>query len=214
MKGYGMTEMSSSAVFTKNEQCNLIGSVGIPCLDNILKIIDPDSGEELGYGENGEICLTGPSLIQGYFKNKKLTDAVFIYENGERWIHTGDIGYMTEDGILFLQGRSKRMIIRYDGFKVIPGLIEKTICTHNEVKECAVVGIKDVMHGHGKLPVACVILKEGEHSPDIEKRLKDLCESNLPEYEQPVKYLFVDSFPLTSIGKTNYQELEKMMQES
>ena len=67
-----MTEMSSSAVFTKNEQCNLIGSVGIPCLDNILKIIDPDSGEELGYGENGEICLTGPSLIQGYFKNKKL----------------------------------------------------------------------------------------------------------------------------------------------
>ncbi|MCR5355781.1 MAG: acyl--CoA ligase [Lachnospiraceae bacterium] len=214
MKGYGMTEMSSSAVFTRNKDCNLPGSVGIPLVGNNVKIIDPDSGEELRYGENGEICLTGPTLIQGYFNNTELTEAVFKIENGERWIHSGDIGYMTEDGILFIEGRSKRLIIRYDGFKVIPGLIEKALCLDDDVNECAVVGMKDVAHARGQLPVAFVVLNRDGNKNDVEKRLTILCQSKLPEYEQPAKIVFIEKLPLTSIGKTNYKELAKMIEDS
>ena len=209
IKGYGMTEMSSNAVFTKSKECNIDGSVGIPLMGNNVKIIDSD-GNELKYDEEGEICLTGPTLIPGYFNNKTLTEQVFVLENNERWIHSGDIGYMNEDGILFIEGRIKRMIIRYDGFKVIPRLIEDAICMNSDVKGCAVVGTNDKLHGQGQLPLAWVELYDKAKKDSIKDTLMLLCRTNLPEYEQPVDIMFIDELPLTPIGKVDYKALEKM----
>ena len=90
IKGYGLTEMSSNAVFPRCDACNKIGSVGTPLVQNNLKIIDSATGKELGYNEVGEICLTGPTLIDGYWNNDEENKKVFKIEEGVRWIHTGD----------------------------------------------------------------------------------------------------------------------------
>lgn len=213
IKGYGMTEMSSNAVFTKDNKCNIEGSVGIPLFGNNIRIID-SKGEELKYGIEGEICLTGPTLIKGYYRNDKLTKQVFINEKKERWIHSGDLGYINEDGVLFIEGRIKRMIIRFDGFKVIPGLIEESICLNENVKSCAVVGMKDETHGQGQLPIAWVVLNNKENKDIIKEELIQMCKSTLPEYEQPEDLKFIDELPLTPVGKVDYKTLEKLAENS
>ena len=98
VKRYGLTEMSSNAVFPRCNECNKIGSVGTPLVGNNLRVIDFETGEELGYNEIGEICLTGPTLIDGYFNNEEETKKVFKTENGVRWLHTSDSGYLTRMG--------------------------------------------------------------------------------------------------------------------
>ena len=204
---------SSNAVFTKDNKCNIEGSVGIPLFGNNIRIID-SKGEELKYGIEGEICLTGPTLIKGYYRNDKLTKQVFINEKKERWIHSGDLGYINEDGVLFIEGRIKRMIIRFDGFKVIPGLIEESICLNENVKSCAVVGMKDETHGQGQLPIAWVVLNNKENKDIIKEELIQMCKSTLPEYEQPEDLKFIDELPLTPVGKVDYKTLEKLAENS
>ncbi|MBR3646725.1 MAG: AMP-binding protein, partial [Lachnospiraceae bacterium] len=94
---------------------------------------DPETGEELQYGEHGEVCISGPTTMIGYYKNEEATNAMIReHADGRRWIHTGDIGYMTEDGMLYIDGRIKRMIIRNDGFKVFPPIIEDVIKSSNK----------------------------------------------------------------------------------
>ena len=107
--------------------------------------------------------------------------------------------------------RIKRMIIRHDGFKVFPSMIEKTIGEIPDVERCYVVGSKDSNHTQGKLPVAYVVLKKDRKGAEnqIKEELQEICKNELPEYAQPVGYFFVDQLPLTNIGKVDYQELER-----
>ena len=121
---------------------------------------------------------------------------------------------MTKDGILFIEGRIKRMIIRHDGFKVIPRLIEDAICMNDEVKDCAVIGTKDHSHGQGQLPVAWVVLHKYEHKDIVIDNLWKLCKDNLPEYEHPQKIYVIRDLPLTPIGKIDYRELERRAEEN
>ena len=102
------------------------------------------------------------------------------------------------------------MIVRHDGFKVFPSMIEKSIASHKAVKACCVVGVSDKEHSQGKLPVAHIVLnpKFIEHEELVCKELVALCLKELPEYAQPVDYVFRDSIPLTSIGKVDYRALE------
>ena len=211
IKGYGMTEMSSNAVFTKNKECNEPGSVGVPLIGNDIKIIDANTGEECKYGIKGEICLAGPTLIPGYYNNEEETNKVFVIEDNKRWIHSGDIGYITKEGVLYVEGRLKRMIIRHDGFKVIPRLIEDVICKSDRVKNCAVIGVADLQYGQGQLPAAWVVLNESEDIDLdlVEEELAEMCNADLPEYEQPAKYFFASELPLTPIGKIDYKKLEQ-----
>lgn len=215
IKGYGLTEMSSNAVFPRCNDCNKIGSVGTPLIRNNIKIIDSDTGNELSYNESGEICLTGPTLIDGYWRNEEETRKVFKEENGVCWLHTGDKGYIDEDGVLFFNDRVKRMIVRHDGFKVYPSKIETVINKSSAVDDCCVVNIDDHLHSQGQLPFVFVITKTGSRRPDeVEEELKDLCRQELPEYSQPAGFKFVSSFPLTLVGKVDYRALEKMAREN
>ena len=209
-KGYGMTEVTGGVAGTV-EANNEIGSVGIPFVKMTVSIFDPDTGEELGYNKNGEVCITGPNVMLGYFKNEEATKSMLkTHKDGNVWVHSGDIGYMTENGSIFVVGRMKNMIIRYDGFKVFPSLIENVILEHPAVDSCKVVGMSDVEHSQGKLPCAFIILKsEYCYNEELEKEIALLCESKLPEYAQPRGYKFKLEFPLTPIGKINVLELEK-----
>ena len=211
IKGYGITEECSLASACVNE-INEEGSVGIPLPQNIISIFDPNTGEELKYNQHGEVCLSGPTTMLGYYKNEEATnDIIKVHDDGLKWIHTGDLGYMTEDGMLYIDGRIKRMIIRNDGFKVFPFIIEETIKSHDYVDECMVVGIPDPNFNQGYLPKAHVILKPGYEDFDgvIEEQLKELCQEKLPEYGQPVEYKFRDSFPYTAIGKVDFMALQQ-----
>lgn len=212
VKGYGMTEVTGGVAGTVDEN-NEIGSVGIPFVKNTIAIFEPQTENELGYNQKGEICISSPNMMLGYYNNLEATNAiVWTHADGKKWIHTGDSGYMTENGNIFVIDRIKRMIIRYDGFKVFPSVIEDVIVSHPAVAACKVVGIPDVNHSQGKLPKAHVVLKEAYKymESDIYKELQDLCFVRLPEYCLPADYEFTDELPVTSIGKIDYRKLEAM----
>ena len=191
---------------------NHIGSVGIPFVKTTISIFEPDTEDELMYGMDGEVCITGPNTMIGYFKNLEATNKMLKkHKDGKVWVHTGDIGHINEDGSLFIVDRIKRMMIRYDGFKIFPSLIENVIGTHEAVDSCKVVAIADQEHSQGKLPKAHIVLKsqyKGEEEMIMEQ-IKLLCLEQLPEYVQPVDYKFRESLPLTSVGKIDYISLEK-----
>ncbi|MCI9110909.1 MAG: acyl--CoA ligase [Bacilli bacterium] len=209
-KGYGMTEVTGGVAGTIDEN-NEIGSVGIPFVKTIISVFDPETGKECRYNETGEVCMTGPNTMLGYYDNQEATNAILReHEDGRVWVHSGDIGYMTENGNIFIVDRMKRMIIRYDGFKVFPSMIEEVICSHDAVETCSVVGVDDVNHGQGKLPKAHIVLKEqyeGNYE-NILSEIEALCVTNLQEYAQPVDYKIREELPLTSVGKVDFLALE------
>lgn len=212
VKGYGMTEVCAAVSVGVSNESNSIGSVGIPFAYTIISIFDPDTGNELPYGESGEICMTGPNTMLGYYNQPEETAKIIRrHEDNYLWVHSGDLGYMTQDGQLFIEGRIKRMVVRYDGFKVFPPLIEKVIEKSEYVRECCVVGTKDLNHTQGRVPVAFVVLKEGSDKEEAVYSINVLCNKELPEYAQPTKINVVDTMPLTPIGKVDYRALEQMI---
>jgi long-chain acyl-CoA synthetase len=210
VKGYGMTEVTGGVAGTV-EANNEIGSVGIPFVKQTISVFEPDTENELVSNQEGEICITGPNTMLGYFNNPEATNLMLKkHSDGKVWVHTGDIGHITENGNIFIVDRLKRMMIRYDGFKVFPSLIEKVISTHEAVESCKVVSIADSEHSQGKLPKAHIVLKDEykDYTEQIQEQLILLCSEQLPEYCQPVDYKFRDKLPLTPIGKVDYISLE------
>lgn len=216
-QGYGLTEVASGISVNILQESNKPGSVGIPFINTKVSIFDVDSGVELLYGEVGEVCISGPTVMLGYYKNKNATDEMIrTHTDGTVWLHSGDLGRMDEDGFLFIEGRIKRMFVQYNGAKVFPPIIEKVIMQNDAVEKCCVIGMNDPVHTVGKIPVANIVLQEkfrGQEK-DVEEKLKFLCFQKLPDYAQPVEWTFMDSFPVTSIGKVDYRALEQMAQSS
>ena len=211
MKGYGMTEVGSAFTFTVSPDCNLEGSVGVPSQFNNVKVIDPSTGEELKYNQQGELCLSGPTMMLSYLDNDKETSNVMRrHSDGSTWIHTGDIGYVTEDGIIYIVDRIKRMIIRPDGHNVWPSLIENVIIRHPAVADCAVVGLPNPSNDNGKIPTAFIVLKDGvSWSDELIEEIDVLSKHNLPERDVALEYRHCDALPLTLLGKVDYRALEK-----
>lgn len=212
MKGYGMTEVSAAVSACMSDRINKIGSVGIPFAHTIISVFDTETGKELKYGEKGEVCMTGPNTMLGYYENEEETQKILRnHSDGLIWVHSGDIGYMDEDGFLYIEGRIKRIIVRHDGFKVFPSFIEDVVIRNNKVKECCAVGSPDHNHAQGMLPVVFVVLSE-EGQMDKERTINELieiCESELPEYAQPRRIRIIEKLPLTPIGKIDYRSLER-----
>lgn len=222
LKGYGLTEMSS-AVATCTNKVNALGSAGFPLVKNTIAIMYIDEKnmigtdeEVMGYNELGEICVAGPSMMQAYYDNPEETSkAIRTHSDGSVWLHTGDIGYMNKNGMLFIKGRLKRVIIRPDGHNVFPSEIENVISAHKAVKEVAVIGVKDKDSLNGKWCKAIVVLYpeylglEGE----IEKDLQNLCLENLQERDGAKFYEFRESMPYNHAGKPDIVLLEKEQEE-
>ena len=206
-KGYGMTESVAATAYTF-DGANVPGSVGIPIVGNSFCICKPDTTEELPFGEEGEICVTGPTLMKGYLNNKEETDKTLIkHKDGKVYLHSGDLGYLSADGILFFTQRLKRMIVS-SGFNVYPAAIEKTIGKHEAVEKVCVIGVPHPYKMH--VPKAFIVLKEGyKQSPKLLSEIKELCKKDLAAYSIPKLFEFRDNLPKTLYGKVDFKSLEK-----
>lgn len=207
MQGYGMTE-SSGPFAIGGCGSNKLGSIGIPLPGNIVEIVEPNTGIKVKTGEIGEICLCGPSIMKGYLDNPKATsDILHLHDDGKTFIHTGDLGYMDDDGVLFYVQRLKRMII-VSGYNVYPTHVEEIIMEHPDVENCGVVGIP---HPYKvQVPKAYIVLKDGvKDNILVKKSIKDYCQKHLSAYMIPKEFEFRESLPKTMLGKVNYQELEQ-----
>ena len=215
MKGLGSTEMTGGATQTY-DTCNFPGSVGIPLVRVNCKIVEPDTMDELSYFQEGEICFSGPTLMMGYFKKDEETDAIVkIHKDGVRWLHTGDLGYLDENGVLFVTGRIKRIFMTKgkDGSitKVFPDRIEKAIYAEESVELCCAVGISDETRIN--YPKAIIVLKKGfEKNEETKQRILNICKDSLPGYMVPDEIEFRDELPRTARGKVDFRVLEQEMQ--
>ena len=209
-KGYGMTEVSSAATVAAGLD-NKPGSVGIPMVNTVVAAFEPGTDQELPIGQRGELCISGPCLMKGYY-NKPEETAILLrrHPDGRVWAHTGDMGYLDEDGFVYLDARIKRSIIRHDGFKVFPSMIENVVSRHPAVHQCSVVGCTDKDHTQGRLPFVYIVLKADitAKKKQVIRELERMCAEELPEYVQPVAYKFISSMPMTPVGKVDYRQLE------
>ena len=211
MNGYGMSEVGAT-ISVSYQRAYEFGSVGIPLVKNVVAAFDVESGKEVTYGQEGELCFCTPSMMTEYINNPEETNNIIRrHGDGKLWVHSGDLGYITEDGFVHISGRLKRyMLCIADGVqkKVYSLDVEKVLLQHPKISKCAVVPIasKETFQA----PVAFVVLK-GEYQPDqkTELELKTFCEENLQSVYRPVRYMFVDKFPLTKVGKVDYRMLEQ-----
>lgn len=212
VNGYGMTETSSSFC-TSTHKTNFL----IPFFKNNVLIMDLDTGKPLPYGEEGEICISGPSLMLGYYKKSDATDELMLKKDGVKWMCTGDLGMVTEDGALHITGRLKRIFWSFGEsdvvYRVYPMQIEEAICRCPGVAHCGVVGIKDTEKGY--LPIAFVVPeKQSIDQNTLRQEILALTKRELNSVSQPSVIHFLDSLPTTRAGKVDFFALEKIAQEA
>ena len=204
--GYGLSEAVCGVAL--GDQSNQKGdAIGIP-LPGIYVGIYSETDEEVPYGEEGEICICGPTVMLGYYNNPKETHmALHVHKDGNVWLHTGDVGSMDEDGFITYTNRSKRMIIS-SGYNVYPSQIEKLLETHPSVMLCSVVGVPHKRKM--EVPKAFIVLKNKRKKKElVTLELMMLCKKNLPKYAWPTAYEYMDSLPTTRVGKIDFTKLQK-----
>ena len=196
-KAYGMTETAGVISFTPqgNVKQYVQGFSGKPVTCYEVKTFDD------------EICVRSELKFLGYYQNEEATkNLIQTHADGNPWLHTGDMGYLDEEGNLFVIGRKKRMIVRHDGSKVFPVEIEDCLMQHPLVTACAVVPMQDPEHSESHLPKAFVVLKDSDNPTTI-KELMAYCEANLPVHLVPAAIELIDTLPMNGNGKVDYQKL-------
>ncbi len=205
MEVYGLTETSPLSHANPWRGKAKAGSVGLPVSDTDCRIVDvADETREMGTGEIGEILLKGPQLTQGYYKNPEETAKAIR----DGWFYTGDIGYMDEEGYLFIVDRKKDMIIA-SGFNIYPRDIDEVLFEHPKIKEACAVGIPDPYRG--ETVKAFVVPKEGETL--TEEEVMTFCREKLAAYKVPKIIEFMDELPKSAIGKVLRRQLREMEME-
>lgn len=205
--GYGLTE-GSGAVCLSPEHSFADGIIGAPMPGTDFKIVKNDTFREQPVGEDGEICISGPLVMMGYLGDEAETaKAIQLHDDGKLWLHTGDIGHLSDDGLIYFAQRLKRIIIS-SGYNIYPTHLESIINSHEGVLTSTVIGIDH--HYKGQVPKAFIVLKPGyKPGKRIEREIRELLERNVPVYALPVAYEFRDKLPTTKIGKVAFKELEK-----
>ena len=206
-QGYGMTEAVAAISFDRKDNSKP-GSIGIPWPGTYVKIVKPGTEEELPYGEDGEICICGSTVMLGYYNNEKETNEMLhIHSDGNVWIHSGDVGSMDKDGFIFYKQRIKRMIVT-SGYNVYPSQIEEVIESHEGVLDCSVIGIP---HPYKvEVPKAYIVLKKGYYETEkIREEIKELCKKNLSHYAIPKEFEYRKSLPKTMVGKVDFRKLQE-----
>lgn len=206
-EGYGLTECVTGSCLTPLNEYKE-GSIGIPYPDTYYKIVKPDSCEELPYNEEGEIVISGPTIMKQYLDNEEETAQVLRkHKDGKVWLHTGDLGYMDEDGFIYFKQRLKRVIMS-SGYCVYPQYIENVLDSHPDILMSCVIGID---HEYKiQVPKAYIVLKDNvEVNDELRKSIKIHCEKNLVRYSWPAAYEFREELPKTLVGKIAYTQLEK-----
>lgn len=206
-EGYGLTECTGASCLTPRKFYKE-NSIGIPFPDMIFKIVKVGTMDEVESNIDGEICISGPTVMKCYLNNKEETKSTLKkHKDGKIYLHTGDIGSMDEQGFVYFKQRLKRMIIS-SGYNVYPSNIEKVLNEHPLVETSVVIGVPHPYKT--QVAKAYIVLKDG-YSPSnsIKKSIKEHCELNLSKFSLPYQYEFRKDIPKTLVGKVNYRELER-----
>ena len=211
-EGYGTTECVTASCLTPLTKAKE-GSIGIPFPDTYYKIVKVGTEDEVPYGEEGEICLSGPTVMLEYVKHPQETAQTRrVHADGLTWIHTGDLGVMDEEGFIYFRQRIKRMIIT-SGYNVYPSQIENILDAHEAVHMSCVIGVRDP-YKMQKVK-AFVVLKPGyEPSETTREMLMDYCRKHVAKYAMPYDIEFRDDLPKTLVGKVAYRVLEEEMEQA
>ena len=206
-EGYGTTECVTASCLTPIDYYRE-GSIGVPFPDTYFTIVRPGTIEEVSAGEYGEICLRGPSMMLEYIDNPEETaQTLRTHSDGKKWLHTGDLGMMDEDGFVYFKQRIKRMIIS-SGYNVYPSQIENIIDGHEKVLISCVIGVKD-QYKIQKVK-AFVVPKPGiEPSEELKAEILAYCRENVAKYAMPSDVEFRTELPKTLVGKVAYRVLEE-----
>lgn len=213
--GYGLSEATGFSCCTAplDTKTGADGTLGVPNPDMMIKVFEPNSDVEKSFGDNGEICISGPTIMMGYINEDEETKKTLVRHNdGKIWLHTGDVGYMDKDGKLYYTSRIKRMIIT-NGYNVYPIELEDIICKHEKVDACTVIAIPHKIKN--QTPKAVIVLKKGvEDTPEVREEIKRYCYKNIAKYAVPTEYEYRTSLPRTAVGKADYKTLEKESKEN
>ena len=203
IEGYGMSEtMAATHINPPNRpkpQC-----LGVPVFDVDARIVDPDTLRELPRGESGEIVVHGPQVMQGYWNNPEATAATFIDIDGKRFLRTGDLAFVDEDGYFFMTDRLKRMI-NASGYKVWPAEVEALMYRHPAIQEACVIAAVDARRG--ETVKALVVLKPGHGA--TEQQIIDWAHEHMAAYKSPRIVQIVSSLPRSGSGKLMWRELQE-----
>lgn len=206
-EGYGTTECVTASCLTPKDFYKE-GSIGIPFPDTYYKIVKASTKMEIPYGDEGEICISGPTVMKAYLENQEETEAVLqIHEDKRVWLHTGDLGTMDEEGFIYYKQRLKRMIIS-SGYSIYPSQLENIIDANQHVLMCTVIGVPDPYKV--QKVKAFVVLKRGvKPTPEVQKDIEEHCARNIARYAMPYEFEYRDKLPQTLVGKVAYTVLEK-----
>ena len=206
-EGYGTTETVTACCLTPTHIYKE-GSIGLPFPDTYIKIVKPGTDEELPYGQEGEILLAGPTVMQGYMNQPEETaQTLRRHDDGLTWVYTGDLGTMDEQGFIYFRGRAKRMIIS-SGYNVYPSQIENTLDANENVQMSCVIGVPDA--DKMQKVKAFVMLKPGVPATDeTRQELLAYCRKHVAKYAMPYDIEFREELPKTLVGKVAYRVLEE-----
>lgn len=210
LSGYGMTELSAAVSMNHNKNYRH-QSIGLPLPLTNIKICDPETGMELGYGQEGELMVSSPSLMLGYYNNIEETNNVIqTMPGGTRWMHTGDLAKADEDGFVYITGRLKRIYIVTDkdnvAYKLFPQRMEEMIQQISGVIKCGVVVLEDAEQGY--IPVVFISTDSSATKTSIKEKVSHEVESNLPMYYKPKAIIVLDEMPVNSNQKIDYRTLK------
>ncbi|MCQ2512214.1 MAG: AMP-binding protein [Lachnospiraceae bacterium] len=206
-EGYGTTETVTACCLTPPAMAKE-GSIGVPFPDTFIKIVKPDTEEELPYGEEGEILLAGPSIMKGYMEAPEETARTLRkHADGLTWVYTGDLGYMDDEGFVYFKGRSKRMIIS-SGYNIYPAQMENILDSNKMVHMSCVIGVPD-SYKMQKVKAFVVLKPEYPKNEDTWLKLMAYCKKHIAKYAMPYDIEFRDTLPTTLVGKVAYRILEE-----
>lgn len=206
-EGYGTTECVTASCLTPKDYARS-GSIGVPFPDVYYKIVTPGTTEEVDANIEGEICVSGPTVMLGYMDNPQETaNTLRSHGDGRIWLHTGDLGRMDSDGFIYFRQRIKRMIIT-SGYNVYPSQLENIIDGHEKVLLSCVIGIKDDYRGQ-KVKAFVVPMPSIAPTEELKQELLDYCKEHVAKYAMPREIEFRTELPKTLVGKVAYRVLEE-----
>ena len=205
-EGYGLTE-TVTVCAVNHVHSNRAGTVGIPLADMSMKVVEPGTQKELPIGQDGEFCIAGPTVMIGYLNDEEATSTtVQTHEDGQRWVHTGDYGFVDEDGFFHFKQRIKR-ILKVSGIPVFPSQIEDVLMKVPGVREACVIGVP---HPYKMQVVKAFIVRDANSLPEeaLRESIIRHCTEQIIRYAVPVEIEFRDALPRTKVGKVDFVLLE------
>ena len=206
-EGYGMTETVTACCLTPPHMFKE-GSIGLPFPDTYIKIVKPGTEEELPYGEEGEILLSGPTVMKEYMNHPEETAKTLQKQSdGLTWVMSGDLGIMDSEGFIYFRGRAKRMIIS-SGYNIYPSQIENILDAHEYVQMSCVIGVPDA-YKMQKVKAFVKLAAGIAPSEETKRELLAYCKKHIAKYAMPYDIEFRDDMPKTLVGKVAYRALEE-----